>query len=142
MDKTTKKFILFLSIAFVIVTAIIMFGGYSYQLNGVNPVVGSKSSGGAVNGNLSAYSDAMHEKISSKWSPPAVDKDSRVVLEFTIQKNGHVINPKIYKSSGNKQLDDSAMKALRSASPLPPLPLNFEQNSLNVKFDFAVKGKE
>lgn len=141
MDRTTKNFIIFLSIAFVVVTAVIMFGGYSYKLKDLNFNKSNVPEQSAPS-DLSSYSDAMHEKIASKWSPPSIDKDAKVVLEFTIQKNGHVIREKVYQSSGNKQLDDSAMKALRKASPLPPLPLNLEQESLTVKFDFTVKGRE
>lgn len=143
MDRTTKNFIIILSVVFVIVTAIIMFGGYSYQLKDLK-FNKSAASGQSVSApvDLSSYSEVMHEKIASKWSPPAVDKDAKVVLEFTIQKNGHVIREKVYQSSGNKQIDDSALRALRSASPLPPLPINLGQETLTVKFDFTVKGKE
>ena len=144
MNKQTKIFIIFMGVAFVVLTLLIMFGGYSYQLKGGNKLqnaqVAPRNSAGGVD--LSSYSDAMHEKIASKWSPPSVDKDARVVLEFTIQKNGHVINEKIDKSSGIKELDNSALKALRNASPLPPLPLNLEQNSITVKFDFALKAHQ
>ena len=144
MNKTTKIFLIFLSAAFVIVTLLIMFGGYSYQLKGgtanhyIDKNAPQTQSGGNVD--LSAYTSAMHDKISSKWAPPHTDEDAKVVLEFTIQKNGHVINAKIDQSSGNKEIDNSAMKALKKASPLPPLPLNLPQSSITVKFDFLVKG--
>lgn len=142
MSKTTKIFIIFLGLAFVVVTLLIMFGGYSYQLKGGNKTSAQNQGTQEQQVDLSSYSDAMHTKIASKWAPPPVEKDAKVVLQFTIQKNGHVINEKIYTSSGIKALDDSALKALRQASPLPPLPLNFSQNSLTVTFDFAVKGRE
>ena len=83
MDRTTKNFIIFLSVAFVIVTAIIMFGGYSYQLKDLK-LNKPQQENVTAPADLSSYSDAMHEKIASKWSPPSVDKDAKVVLEFTL----------------------------------------------------------
>ena len=144
MNKTTKIFLIFISAAFVLVTLLIMFGGYSYQLKGgnINHHIDKNSEQTQSRGNvdLSSYTSAMHDKISSKWAPPHTDEDTKVVLEFTIQKNGHIINAKVSESSGNKEVDDSAMRALKKASPLPPLPLNLSQNSITVKFDFLVKG--
>lgn len=140
MDKTTKKFIIILALLFVIITLIIMFGGYSYQLKGYNPPSAqSQNNNGSVD--MKSYTEAMHNKISSKWTPPSVEKGGKVIVEYTIQKNGHIINEKIETSSGNKELDASALKALRKASPLPPLPMNLKQDSINAKFNFIVKGK-
>lgn len=149
MDKTTKIFLIILGILFIFTTIIILFGGYSYQLKDLSKSLTKEKSLSSstpqastnnFNGNmLSTYTEVMHEKISSNWNPPSVDKDSKVILEFTINKNGRVIDSKIYESSGNKLLDESALKALRKASPLPPLPMNIGQETLTVKFDFTLK---
>ena len=142
MDKTTKKFLIFLGIIFVLVTITIMFGGYSYQLKGLTKSNSNKPAQDVYTEvDMSSYSEAMHEKIGAKWTPPTIDNDASVVLEYTILKNGHIKDAKVHKSSGIKELDESAMTALRKASPLPPLPLNLKRDSITVKFEFAVKGR-
>ena len=86
--------------------------------------------------------DIKHEKITKKWTPPQTDKDADVTVEYTIMKNGYVKDPRIVKSSGNNAIDKSAIDALNNASPLPPLPLSYDKDSINVKFNFTVKASE
>ena len=143
--KSTKLLIVFLFGIFILITVIALFADHTYELKGlpkatsqINSNTSAKNNQQDINSSFAAYNDEMHKKIVSKWTPPSVNKNMRVVLDFTIQKNGRVTDAKIYKSSGDKKLDDSALKALKKASPLPPLPLNFNQDSINVKFDFVL----
>ncbi len=46
-------------------------------------------------------------------------------LEFEIDSTGHLINSKISESSGNEDLDKSAIRNLRFSAPFPPLPKSF-----------------
>lgn len=147
MDKTSKIFISVMAILFVIVTAVVFLGGNSYELNGIGKnstqsQAQDNESQKVDNGSFQPYMDVMHEKITKKWTPPQTDKDAEVMVEYTIMKNGTVKDPKIVKSSGNDAVDKSAIDALHNASPLPPLPLSYEQDSVNVKFNFAVKASE
>ncbi len=148
MDKTTKSFIIILGALFAITTFAVLFGDYSYQLKDILKISkttqeqNSNAQGNNSNITLESYSDAMHKKIVSKWAPPSIKEDGKVVLEFTIKKNGRVVDSKVYGSSGNKELDESALMAVQKASPLPRLPLNLNQESLTVKFDFVVKASK
>jgi protein TonB len=45
-----------------------------------------------------------------------------VFISFTIAKSGHIRGLRVYKSSGNKKLDKSALSTAKRASPFPPLP--------------------
>lgn len=148
MDKMTKGFLIFIGSAFLILTLIIIFGNRSYELKGaMQPSAGqqqgqSQNSKGSASPEFQPYLEEMHKQISGKWEPPAVNQDSEVVLKFTILKNGHVINEEVAQSSGNKEVDDSALAALRKASPLPPLPLSFSKNEITVNFNFTVKANQ
>ena len=147
MDKTSKIFIGVMAILFVIVTAVVFFGGNSYELQniGKNSTPTQTQNDGSPkvdNGSFQPYMDIMHEKITKKWTPPQTDKDAEVTVEYTIMKNGAVKDPKIVKSSGNNAIDKSAIDALNNASPLPPLPLSYDKDSINVKFNFTVKASE
>lgn len=49
-------------------------------------------------------------------------KSGTVYISFTILKSGQISGLRVYKSSGNKQLDKLALNTARRASPFPPLP--------------------
>ncbi len=147
MDKMTKGFLIFMGSAFLILTIIGVFGNRSYELkniaNGQSAQQQSQNAGkGSASPEFQPYLEEMHKQISGKWQPPIVNKDSEVVLKFTIQKNGHVINESVAQSSGNKEVDESALAALRKASPLPPLPLSFPRDEVTVNFNFTVKANQ
>jgi TonB family protein len=144
MDKMTKGFLIFIGLAFIILTFTIVLGDHSYELKGAAKAnTASAQNQGSANRSGSPefqpYLEEMHKQISGKWQPPAVNKDSEVILRFTILKNGHVIDEQVAQSSGDKRVDESALAALRKASPLPPLPLSFSKDSITVNFNFVVR---
>jgi len=145
MDKMTKGFLIFMGTAFLILTVVAVFGNRSYELKslakGNQPQQGQSTSGSA-SPEFQPYLEEMHKQISGKWQPPAVNKDSEVVLRFTIMKNGHVVDEQVLQSSGDKQIDESALSALRKSSPLPPLPLSYARDRATVNFNFKVKANQ
>jgi outer membrane biosynthesis protein TonB len=40
------------------------------------------------------------------------------------------------QSSGNRSIDNSALRAIQSSSPMSPLPSNYPGNSVTVEFWF------
>lgn len=145
MDNLTKGFIIFISAAFIIMTLAIVLGSHSYELKGSNKTNNTQqgsTNNGSATPDFQPYLDEMHNQISSKWQPPAVNKDAEVIVKFTILKNGHVIDEEITQSSGDKDIDESALRALRKASPLPPLPLSFPQDQVTINFNFTVRANQ
>lgn len=146
MDKMTKIFLIFIGTAFLILTFAILLGGHSYELKGATkPAAGTEQgqkSVGSASPEFQPYLTEMHKQISGKWQPPAVNKDTEVVVKFTILKNGHVVDEEIVQSSGVKEVDDSALAALRRSSPLPPLPLSFPRDQVTINFNFTLKANQ
>jgi TonB family protein len=147
MDKITKGFIIFMVAAFVILSVVAVFGNRSYELKGLAKTgqpQQSQNAGTSGSGSpeFQPYLEEIHKQISGKWQPPAVNKDSEVVLKFTVLKNGHVINEQVSQSSGIKEVDESALTALRRSSPLPPLPLSFPRDQVTVNFNFTVRANQ
>lgn len=144
MDKMTKGFLIFMGSAFLILTVIGVFGNRSYEIKNVAKGQNMQQTQNTGSGSpeFQPYLEEMHKQISGKWNPPPVNKDSEVVLKFTILKNGHVINEEVSQSSGNKEVDESALAALRRSSPLPPLPLSFPRDEVTVNFNFTVKANQ
>lgn len=85
------------------------------------------------------YIDLMRQRIGNKWNTAGLPVDRRVaVVTFTILRDGTVRDPRVAQSSGNYALDTSAVRAVLEASPLPPLPPNFEKDSASVELSFQV----
>ncbi|MHB1230503.1 MAG: energy transducer TonB [Halothiobacillus sp.] len=54
----------------------------------------------------------------------------QLILDVTIDKNGHILNIAIHQSSGNQQIDDAARQLVQLASPYAPFP-----EAMAEKFD-------
>lgn len=86
------------------------------------------------------YLATLRNKIGSRWVPPAgVDARGRPIkttLYFRVHRDGQISQAAIESSSGYAFFDQTAMRALLSATPLPPLPAGFTDNYLGVHFGF------
>lgn len=83
----------------------------------------------------SYYTGAILKKIRRYWQDSNVNV-LRAVAYFKIEKDGTVSKLKIHKSSKNATFDKNALRAIELASPFPPLPDGYEENSLGVYFEF------
>jgi len=71
------------------------------------------------------WSSILWSKIKAQWALPEgiLPKDNFVaVIAVKILRNGTIADLNFEKRSGNKYFDESAMKAIKKASPLPALP--------------------
>lgn len=93
-----------------------------------------------VNPNLDfgSYMTKMKQDIRNKWQPPKGLESRRVSVVFSIQRNGAIINPEVVESSGNEEVDKSALAALSASSPLDPLPKGAPK-SVDIRYVFDWK---
>ncbi len=92
------------------------------------------------NVDMGPYVKEMKGLIQSKWTPPKGMQEKHVVTVFTIRRNGTIEEPTIVESSGTESVDESALSALKAASPLPKLPAGAPQFiQIRYKFDWKVK---
>lgn len=102
---------------------------------------GSSSQPGTVemDAQMRAYYAMVWSRIKGRWALPQGILPGEVleaVIDVTILRNGAVTQVNFEKRSGNSYFDESAMKAIRKASPLPPLPAWIGENSLGVGIRF------
>ena len=72
--------------------------------------------------------------------PPrgAYGLERRVEVFFRIDRNGRLaVSPRPTTSSGEALFDQAAMRAVAAAAPFPPLPREYEGQSLGVRFAFV-----
>lgn len=88
-----------------------------------------------------SYNDAVASLIYQTWQPPSKTPADRegatAVIRFKIKRDGNVINPVVEKKSGSEVLDNSALQAIKDASPMPPLPDDYTGDSLEVCMTFV-----
>jgi protein TonB len=84
------------------------------------------------------YLVLLQFRIEGNWQPPFSGIGEEITtVYFKITAEGEIENVKIEKSSGNFALDQAALRAVRNANPLPPLPSGSGLETLGVYFDFV-----
>jgi TonB family protein len=89
------------------------------------------------------YWSRMRYEIQTHWDPlipevarPPMMKKGRVVIEFAILKDGTLQGIRLIASSGDLALDRAALGALKSADPLPQLPIKFTGDYVLIRAAF------
>jgi len=104
---------------------------------------GEPGTGGASSGFMSIkhkmYYNLIWQRIRNAWVLPEEvlrgKKDLETIIAIRIGRDGQIIDIQFEKKSGNPYLDESALRAIKKANPLPPLPPGFEED----KFDVGVR---
>jgi TonB family protein len=99
--------------------------------------------GGPVDLRYKGYYDRVWERIRASWVLPegVAARDDRLVtvVGIRIASTGEIVDLRIERKSGNIYYDQSALRAVRKASPLPPLPSDIEEGFLEVGINFRVR---
>jgi len=86
------------------------------------------------------YNRRLKERIESTWVYPpdaaAQGIYGDLILRFTIKKDGKIGAVELVRTSGHKNLDDSAMRALKDGSPYWPLPDEWGMDSYTIEGHF------
>lgn len=86
------------------------------------------------------YLQTIHGKISGNWYTsqisPGVTGDFHTTVYFKIFRNGEISSLEIRERSGIRSLDLSALRAIQSSAPFPPLPNDYEEDFLGIHLIF------
>ncbi len=90
-----------------------------------------------------SYMKHIKDKVENVWIYPQDARENgmqgRLLVYFSISKNGSLYRLSLVRSSGSKILDDAAMQAIRDASPFPKLPDRLHLDRLNIYAAFEYK---
>jgi TonB family protein len=84
------------------------------------------------------YVALMVEKIRTNWDARA-EVAGQVVVKYTIQRDGTIVNATIEKPSGYTALDINSLRAVVGSRQLLPLPAAFPNSSLTVHLNFEYR---
>ena len=86
------------------------------------------------------YLQLIIDRVSNNWFTslvdPGVSGSFQATVHFKIYKNGQISELKIEESSGIKSLDLSALRAIQTSAPFPPLPGAYEDEYLGIYLIF------
>lgn len=82
------------------------------------------------------YMRELQQRIKRNWEPPKGEESRRVVLLFSIAKDGRLLNVRVSKSSGLGAADNAAIAAVKLTAPFKPLPPEYRENSVDIQFTF------
>jgi len=86
------------------------------------------------------YLQIIIDRVSNNWFTslvsPGITGSFQSTAHFRIYKNGQISEPKIEESSGIRSLDLSALRAIKTSAPFPPLPGAYEDEYLGIYLIF------
>ena len=82
------------------------------------------------------YLEGMQRKIGTNWFRPTVGAGTEVIIYYRIQRDGKITDARIHQPSSNPTFDRAALSAVRSSSPLNPLPFAYAGTYLGVHLTF------
>ncbi|HAT50194.1 MAG: energy transducer TonB [Nitrospirae bacterium] len=86
------------------------------------------------------YFARLKERIEQGWVYPQRAKrqnlSGNLRIRFTIGRDGHLLDIKILRSSGETVLDESALNAVKAAAPYAPFPEHWKLEKIHVTTSF------
>jgi TonB family protein len=94
----------------------------------------------ALQSKLDEYYSVIWQEIKKEWALPGDLPKEKADLETTIviviERDGKIQKSWFEKRSGNALYDQSAMRAIKKADPLPPIPKEFTDNTFEIGINF------
>lgn len=86
---------------------------------------------------LPEYLEAVEYKIKHQWFPPKVRQCRTAIVRFQLHQDGSVTDVALERSSMNKLVDQSAIRAVKNSSPVSGFPQRApEILKLRFRFDY------
>lgn len=89
------------------------------------------------------YLRIMESKIYHNWDTFSVEfyvsHPVSVTVYFRVDRSGSLREIRVEQSSGDEEIDRSAMEAVSRSAPLPSLPPGYIEDSLEVHFGFTLE---
>ena len=92
-----------------------------------------------ANAKMNTYYTLIWSRIKGKWALPQgilPRENIDAIIQVRILRNGTVVDMSFEKKSGNRYFDESAIKAIKKASPFSPLPEWIKDNSIELGIRF------
>jgi TolA protein len=104
-----------------------------------------RESGGGGGGHgmeFIAYTQRLKQRVKEAWILAERKPGLRAVVRFGVEPNGEVMEVELADSSGDRSFDQSALRAVRKASPFPSPPEAYREEFATQKVEITFSGEE
>ena len=99
---------------------------------------GGSSGGGGVQGfAFMMYTEQVKQRVKEGWIVAQEKLGLTAVVQFGVRPSGDIVGVELARSSGNSAFDQSVLRAVHNANPLPPPPPEYQQEFLSQKVKVA-----
>jgi len=110
------------------------------------PTIGGapgESGGGLVRGlEFIMYTEQVKRRVKESWIVAEQKPGLSATVRFGIQPDGEVFAVELVKPSGDNAFDQSVVRAVKKANPLPPPPQTYQQEFATQKVEVTFGGEE
>ncbi len=100
---------------------------------GPNTVLGSR---------LGWYAQMIRDRLAQNWQTNGLSgrlQNAPAVISFHILRDGSIRDPRVVQTSGNLEIDNTALRAVYASNPLNPLPPQVAENDIVAEFTFNLR---
>ena len=102
-----------------------------------------ESGGGLVRGlEFIMYTEQVKRRVKESWIVAEQKPGLSATVRFGIQPDGEVFAVELVKPSGDNAFDQSVVRAVKKANPLPPPPQTYQQEFATQKVEVTFGGEE
>jgi TonB family protein len=102
--------------------------------------IAPKPSRAIIDMKLKKYYHSIWQRIQKEWIlPPSLLEEiegPETVIVIKVQRDGSILESWFEEKSGSSIYDESAMRAIKKADPLPPFPQELEEDVLEIGIRF------
>lgn len=127
MGVSTKGIVLFCVSLFLLCPVFADDTSYNDRYKGIS----------ATNNDFSGYMETLKGQIQKSWYPPeCLEHDGHALVKFSVTRSGDVYSVEMLESSGDPVFDESALEAIRKASPFNHFPAATTRGMLTINYSF------
>ena len=86
------------------------------------------------------YYNQLQERVKESWIVTERKPGLSAVIRFGVQPNGEIFAIELVESSGDKAFDQSVLRAVNKANPLPPPPPAYQREFAVQKVEITFGG--
>ena len=122
-------------------------GGFPSPVKGSGPATlgGDPGPGGSgkVRGlEFIMYTEQVKRRVKESWIVTEKKPGLTATVRFGVQPDGEVFAIELVKRSGDRAFDESVVRAVSKANPLPPPPQTYQQEFATQKVEVTFGGEE
>jgi TolA protein len=88
------------------------------------------------------YTESIKQRVKDGWILPERRPGLTTVIRFAVEADGQVVDIELVEPSGDRAFDQSAIRAVKKANPLPPPPSAYREEFATQKVEVTFSGEE